>query len=63
MDAFDPRWIQDTTSRWWIKIGDHDPVCLIEPLDVIEITSPPKQPAQRRRTGAQLQSLFSTPRK
>ena len=62
MDAFEPSWMQDTTGQWWINIGDHDPVCLIEPLAMGKITSPPKQQT-RQQTVLQFQSRFSTPRK
>ena len=56
---FDPSWMQDSSMRWWIKIGDHDPVHLVEPFEVVDFSPAPKQRARRGRAATQYERLFS----
>jgi hypothetical protein len=56
---FDPVWLQDTSSRWWIKINDHDPVHLVEPFEVVDRSPAPKQPARRGWAAPRYERLFS----
>lgn len=58
--TFDPVWTQDTSMRWWITIGDHDPVHLVEPFEVIDISPAPEQRPRRGRAAPQFERLFST---